>query len=147
MGWASCGQDSRGRDIGYAHEARCDYPGCNRRIHRGVSYACGGMHGVGDVRSGDQDIEWGDWNCEGYFCEAHQEYPCLEHEDGEEIFAPTLCTECAAALEVAYRESDEWREHWPTDAPPIPLDAQAIEAGTGETRSRLDGDSHESAVP
>lgn len=29
----------------------------------------------------------------------------------------------------------------------LPLAAQAIEAGTGETRSRLDGDSHESAVP
>lgn len=62
MGWARCGEDSRGRPIGYAHQATCDEPGCAARIHRGLAYACGGEHGE-DVHS-----------CEGYFCGAHLSY-------------------------------------------------------------------------
>lgn len=59
MGWANCGTDSRGRPIGYAHAGTCDEPGCSEVIHRGLAYACGGMHG-------DDEI-----SCEGYFCDAH----------------------------------------------------------------------------
>lgn len=58
MGWANCGKDSRGRWIGYAHSAKCDERGCKERIDRGLSYACGGMHG-------------NDGGCEGYFCAKH----------------------------------------------------------------------------
>lgn len=64
MGWANCGTDSKGRPIGYAHEATCDFPGCGRKIDRGLSYACGGMHGEGGVH---QD----DYGCESYFCGDH----------------------------------------------------------------------------
>ena len=59
MGWANCGTDSKGRPIGYAHEAICDYPGCDERIDRGLAYACGSMHGDADGA------------CEGYFCGKH----------------------------------------------------------------------------
>jgi len=59
MGWADCGVDSRGRRIGYAVRARCDEPGCYSRIDRGLSYACGGMHGEDEV------------SCGGYFCQKH----------------------------------------------------------------------------
>jgi hypothetical protein len=59
MGWAHCGQDSAGRDIGYAIEATCDHPGCEEQINRGISYACGQMHGENGV------------DCEKYFCDAH----------------------------------------------------------------------------
>lgn len=31
--------------IGYAWEATCDHPGCEKQIDRGLAYACGGMHG------------------------------------------------------------------------------------------------------
>jgi len=59
MGWADCGRDERGRRIGYAFAARCDQPGCYRRIDRGLSFVCGGMHGGAGK------------GCGGYFCSAH----------------------------------------------------------------------------
>lgn len=62
MGWGHCGHDSNGRPIGYSIEAFCDHPGCKKEIDRGLSYACGGMHG---------ETEWG---CEKYFCSDHLFY-------------------------------------------------------------------------
>ena len=67
MGWANCGTDSEGHPIGYAHEAECDHPGCDRRIDRGLSYACGGMHG--------EDVSY----CEKYFCGDHLIH-CPHHD-------------------------------------------------------------------
>lgn len=59
MGWAHCGLDSDGREIGYAIQAECDKPGCHASIDRGLSYVCGQMHG-------------GDEHCCGrYFCSEH----------------------------------------------------------------------------
>jgi hypothetical protein len=63
MGWAFCGQDSEGRDIGYGVPATCDHPECSEAIDRGLAYACGGMHG-----------DLGDEGCEGYFCDEHLIY-------------------------------------------------------------------------
>jgi len=63
MGWAFCGEDSQGREIGYAIAATCDHPGCNERIDRGLSYACGGEHGVTE------------WSCERYFCPSPRDRP------------------------------------------------------------------------
>ena len=62
MGWGDCGEDNKGRPIGYCHEATCDHPGCEAKIDRGLSYACGGMHGEGER------------SCEGYFCGEHLVY-------------------------------------------------------------------------
>lgn len=61
MGWADCGDDDLGRPIGYAFEATCDYPGCDAKINRGLSYVCGDMHG------GDG------FGCGRYFCSAHRQ--------------------------------------------------------------------------
>ena len=82
MGWADCGTDSKGRPIGYAHEATCDFPGCDAKINRGLAYACGGMHGEGGVRS--------DYGCEGYFCGQHLIY------GGPDQLCPTCCAEWEA---------------------------------------------------
>lgn len=62
MGWADCGFDDKGRPIGYAHEAVCDFEDCDRKIDRGLSYVCGSMHGGGE------------FGCGGYFCSAHLHY-------------------------------------------------------------------------
>ncbi len=59
MGWSDCGTDYQGRPIGYAHGAKCDHPGCNKDIDRGLSYACGGHHGSGN------------WYCDEYYCSEH----------------------------------------------------------------------------
>jgi hypothetical protein len=49
MGWGDCGIDSQGRPIGYSFEAVCDHPECNEVIDRGLSHACGDMHGEDEI--------------------------------------------------------------------------------------------------
>lgn len=76
MGWANCGEDSRGRLIGYAHDAVCDHPGCETSIHRGLAHACGGMHG---------DTEH---SCEGYFCSQHLDQNLLVDDRLQPVCTP-----------------------------------------------------------
>jgi hypothetical protein len=88
MGWMNCGSDSQGRPIGYGFEATCDHPGCKKEIHRGLSYACGGMHGEDEI------------SCEKYFCEEHSQNwveHCGQYHQ--------VCDECAKEL----LETEEWR--------------------------------------
>lgn len=68
MGWGNCGEDSQGRPIGYCHEGICDEPRCKKEIDRGLSYACGGMHGEAD------------FYCEKYFCSKHLIFLCTEKQ-------------------------------------------------------------------
>jgi hypothetical protein len=59
VGW-SLGYDFNwDRDIGYGVPAICDYPGCNTRIDRGLSYVCGGQPYGGET------------GCGLYFCGKH----------------------------------------------------------------------------
>ena len=69
MGYAYCGTDSEGREIGYAIQATCDHPGCTTKIDRGMAYACGGDH-LG-----------GTFFCEKYFCQEHMIFWEIEGED------------------------------------------------------------------
>ena len=84
MGWGDCGHDSNGRPIGYVFAATCDHPGCDAQIDRGLSYACGGMHGEDDH------------SCEGYFCGKHMVHGC-ELKDGKLTHLCVTCTETAEA--------------------------------------------------
>lgn len=90
MGWANCGEDNLGRPIGYAHKGICDHPDCEAEIDRGLSYACGGMHG---------DDEH---SCEGYFCYAHLVF--AELSDGERV---QLCEACTGIAEANGDLADE----------------------------------------
>ncbi len=83
MGWAFCGQDRKGREIGYGVTATCDKDGCEKEIDRGLAYVCGGMHG-------DDEI-----SCGRYFCDVHLVYVLNEGK----IDTPQLCEECAEAYE------------------------------------------------
>lgn len=98
MGWAFCGKDSRGREMGYGVTARCDHVWggrrCHARIDRGLAYACGGMHEGGQV-----DLPNGMFwkTCGGYFCPAHL-YVCEE--------APRLvCRRCVLRAVVYARSA------------------------------------------
>ena len=102
MGWSFCGYDSEGRPIGYSVKAVCDYPGCNKEIYRGLSYACGGEHGGGE------------YFCERYFCYEH-----LIHSDypnGESGFVCPECEKknlsklpvCSGCGETSVNEGDGW---------------------------------------
>lgn len=83
MGWAHCGEDTKGREIGYSVAATCDHPGCKAEIDRGLGYACGGMHGTDNH------------DCEGYFCGAH-----LTHRhDPDDERGKQFCLSCAERLE------------------------------------------------
>jgi hypothetical protein len=82
MGWANCGEDKNGRPIGYAHSSVCDHDGCNKEIDRGLSYACGGMHG---------DDEY---SCEKYFCYEHMSN-WVEDDQGGTV---RVCNSCANEL-------------------------------------------------
>ena len=83
MSWSHCGKDSEGRQIGYAIAAICDHPGCTTKIDRGLSFACGGMHGETEV------------GCEKYFCATHLQTTV---ENGDEFV--TVCNECRKELEA-----------------------------------------------
>ena len=90
MGWGDCGKDSEGRSIGYVHEATCDHPGCDVEIDRGLSYACGDMHGETP-------------GCEKYFCGKHLNYVDLK----DEARFIQLCEEC----EKLHREEGNVNEY------------------------------------
>ena len=77
------GSDSTGRPIGYTHLAVCDHPECGEEIDRGLSYACGDMHG---------ETEYG---CELYFCEEH-----MIHTDVGEARCVPLCEKCVQEVEA-----------------------------------------------
>jgi hypothetical protein len=86
MGWGDCGDDSEGRPIGYVFEAKCDHKGCEVKIDRGLSYACGGMHGTG---------HYVDFDCEKYFCSTH--LYTIETEEGE---VHSICFSCKEFLKL-----------------------------------------------
>jgi len=92
MGWASCGTDSKGRKIGYAHSGRCDHEGCKAKIDRGLGYACGDMHGSEGFA------------CEGYFCTSHLTY----RWDPDEQKGHQYCTTCAERLDA--HRAEEFQE-------------------------------------
>jgi len=83
MGWSYCGERDDGEPIGYSVDATCEHPNCNEKIDRGVSYACGGMHGNGT------------YSCDKYFCEEHR---CWHDYAKDEEDSPMLCKECFDTL-------------------------------------------------
>lgn len=97
MGWADCGDDSKGRPIGYGYPATCDESGCTEKIDRGLSYVCGTMHGEGEI------------GCEKYFCQEHRGNYVTHPADGQ---LASVCAECfALAIENGYDdESETWTD-------------------------------------
>lgn len=100
MGWGNCGEDSEGRPIGYVFEATCDHPGCDKQIDRGLSYACGGMHGK-YATDGNMEV------CEKYFCGDHMTTVAVPNGTGRST-AIQVCKGCAHEIEEikaqAYQE-------------------------------------------
>jgi len=58
MGWAFCGTNDHGQEMGYSVTATCDEPGCNVEIDRGLAHVCGRMHEDPDT-------------CHKYYCAEH----------------------------------------------------------------------------
>ena len=84
MSWAIGYDDTWKRDIGYGVPAYCDYPGCEKKINRGLAYVCC-----------EQQPYGGGNGCGRYFCPEHtminygpddeDEEPCCAHEDADHI--------------------------------------------------------------
>lgn len=62
MGWSIGYDNNWKRDIGYGVPAICDFPGCNEKIDRGLSYVCGG------------EPYGGEHGCGLFFCSNHLYY-------------------------------------------------------------------------
>lgn len=88
MGWAY-GELPSGKKVGYSVLAKCEHPGCEKEIDRGLSYACGDMHGMDEI------------SCDGYFCETHL-FMCTRWDSGDLI---SLCAVCDADNEKAIEET------------------------------------------
>ncbi|TDH36321.1 hypothetical protein E2A64_10230 [Pseudohoeflea suaedae] len=88
--------EHNGRDQGYGVPAICDHPGCNERIHRGVSYACGG-----------DPME----NCGLFFCGKHR----ANYPDDASL---GVCERCAIPARPFKRKPDipEWTD-WKLNDP------------------------------
>lgn len=83
MGW-SLGFDHRwNRDVGYGVPAYCDFPGCGKKIHRGLSYVCG------------TEPMGGDYGCGLYFCTDH----LRDRQPRGETRSYQFCPRC-----IAYRK-------------------------------------------
>lgn len=101
MGWGNCGTDSQGRGIGYVFEGTCDHPGCDTKIDRGLSFACGGMHGEDQVAN---DVT----PCEKYFCTEHLHSFCSDHES-DDAEGVDMCLNCCKENEKAFRTDEIWQ--------------------------------------
>lgn len=89
MGWGHCGQDGKGREIGYLIDAVCDHKGCDEEIDRGLAYACGGMHGNETLPLVDIEV------CERYFCPSHLYSVVSKSRGGEAL---SVCSDCRGSF-------------------------------------------------
>lgn len=86
MGWGyGIVQD---KEVGYTVEAVCEHEGCDCKIDRGLSYACGGMGGEDE------------YSCNGFFCEEHLNI-YVETDEGAVV---RVCNNCSKIL----LESGDW---------------------------------------
>lgn len=81
MGWGS--GVVQGKEVGYLVEATCEHPDCDKKIDRGLSYACGGFAGEDEH------------SCAGFFCPEH--LGC--YFDSENEMSPPLCAKCGLRWE------------------------------------------------
>lgn len=107
----SIGYDKRlERWVGYGVPAICDHPGCNKEIHRGLSYVCG------------NDLYGGSDGCGLHFCESHLEtyYEInKETQDEEALFEGNqVCKACGTFKDsfTPKPDTEEWANHMLTDS-------------------------------
>lgn len=95
MSWAR-GDDKHGRDVGYAIDAKCDEPGCEEKINRGLSFVCGG------------EPNGGAFACGYHFCEKHRHYvDVIDSSESTGYRSISVCAKCKKELEEAKQIYDE----------------------------------------
>ncbi|GBU19383.1 MULTISPECIES: hypothetical protein [Methylobacterium] len=98
MGWAVGYDDRLSRDVGYGVPAKCDHPGCDAEIDRGLAHICGG------------DPYGGEHGCGLHFCGSHL---FMSGRRSEHPGRPQLCEACYHEREPFPQKPDvpEWLEH------------------------------------
>lgn len=96
MSWAVGFDEKWQRDIGYGVPTICDFPNCNMRIDRGLSYVCGG------------EPYGGERGCGLYFCQKHLFMS---------VRLPQLCSRCLKKRKPFTPKPDlqSWLNHKETD--------------------------------
>lgn len=92
MGWAVGYDEFWERDIGYGVPAKCDHPGCDKDINRGLAYVCGG------------EPYGGEHGCGLYFCAEHLFYKLIDGRSYQ------LCDRCCSRN---HKNDDQWPEPYP----------------------------------
>lgn len=82
MSWAVGYDERHKRDIGYGVPAKCDQPGCDADIDRGLGYVCGG------------DVYGGEHGCGLFFCSDHMIFTDIDPNDKFSEEAVELCERC-----------------------------------------------------
>jgi hypothetical protein len=108
MGW-EIGYDKKwNRDIGYGVPVICDHPDCNKEIHRGLAYVCGGRpYG-------------GEYGCGLFFCDSHL-YLGLGHQvcercrDDEKEFEPSPDIAEWNNHKLTHKSWQQWRDKNPEE--------------------------------
>lgn len=106
MGW-SLGYDSTwDRDIGYGVPAKCDHPGCNEYIDRGLGYVCC-----------DQNPYGGERGCGLFFCSEHSDGRgrCERCNAGADPFTPTPDVREWIEWKLTHDSWREWRDENPEE--------------------------------
>jgi hypothetical protein len=92
---------------GYGVPTICEYPGCNKKIDRGISFACGGE-------------PFSEKGCDRYFCEEHRHWVYFDkngekcqHEEDCDCEGVQLCERCRDGKEpFPYKpKTKEWIRH------------------------------------
>jgi hypothetical protein len=99
VSWSIGYDETWNRDIGYGVPAKCDQPGCDQVIDRGLSHVCGG------------EPYGGAHGCGLFFCSGHL------HVAGEERDHAPLCSRCRRGSSPGQATPDiaEWINHKLTD--------------------------------
>lgn len=100
MGWASCGVNRHGQETGYAIEAVCDEPGCEKEIDRGLGYLCGGNLYLHDTEH----------TCAKYYCGEHLVIAEIKDPETGELHCVQLCARCAEKLNREENDEDHQTE-------------------------------------
>ena len=110
MGWSYGYDQNWKRDVGYGVPAKCDHPGCNADIDRGLSHVCKNEHPFGQSPEGDDD------GCGLYFCEAHlSSGACERCVLGAEPFEPTKDVPEWVDFKLSDDSWAEWRRSHPNE--------------------------------
>ena len=127
MGWSIGYDETWKRDVGYGVPCKCDHPGCDEDIHRGLAHVCGG------------EPYGGDEGCGLHFCGAHLSLGV----DGKDH---QVCDRCAAYADAYEPKPDvaEWIRHkltcptWKQWRDENPAEVEALRAALGSTEGGVE---------